>query len=392
MAETGEPSGPLIGRTGVILVAADLVVGVAVLPLSAILRHLFGEVPLDLELARVPLWIGAAASAIMWPIALRVVDPGYPSVRLPFRRIAAASIIWVLTAAGLIYLLDKDLASRLLILIAAVIALAATSASRLLVRGDPIEGTSEALPLLSDASEKAISRGEPISIDLSRIAATLTRPSVVFESGRIWIYPSALGPTERLLKRALDIVLSLLILALAAIPMLLIAAAILVFDGRPILYTDRRAGLFGRPFAMRKFRSMRSGADLERAALWKESTTTGPAFKIADDPRVTGIGKILRRFSLDELPQLLDVLSGRMSLVGPRPAGLDELARYEDRHRLRLTMRPGVTGLWQIRRRIDNDFEQRMDDDLEYIRRWSPLLDLEIVVRSVGVMISGRGV
>ena len=104
------------------------------------------------------------------------------------------------------------------------------------------------------------------------------------------------------------------------------------------------------------------------------------------------LGLILRRFSLDELPQLFDVLTGRMSLVGPRPAGLDELSRYEDRHRLRLTVRPGVTGLWQVRRRMDESFEQRMSDDLEYIQRWSILLDLWIVLRTVRVVLAGRGV
>jgi lipopolysaccharide/colanic/teichoic acid biosynthesis glycosyltransferase len=174
--------------------------------------------------------------------------------------------------------------------------------------------------------------------------------------------------------------------------LLIVALLILVRDGRPIFYTDKRAGLFGRPFNVRKFRTMRQGADAERAQLWEQSETKGPAFKIVADPRVTPLGRILRRFSLDELPQLFDVLTGRMSLVGPRPAGLDEVAQYEDRHRLRLTVRPGVTGLWQVRRRVDNDFEERISDDLEYIRRWSIVFDLEIVARTVRVVLSGRGV
>ena len=166
----------------------------------------------------------------------------------------------------------------------------------------------------------------------------------------------------------------------------------LLRDGRPIFYLDQRAGLFGRPFSVRKFRTMRQGAAAERADLWAQSETKGPAFKMATDPRITQLGRILRRFSLDELPQLFDVLIGRMSLVGPRPAGLDELARYEDRHRLRLTVRPGVTGLWQVRRRLDDDFEERISDDLEYIRRWSILFDLEIVARTIRVVLAGRGV
>lgn len=392
MADEELLQGPLIGRVGVQLVSLDLLIGVAVLPLSALVRHIVGNIPLELELLRPPLWLGSAASALLWPIAVRVVDPGYPSVRLPLRRLAGAAVVWILATSGVIYLLDKDLASRLLILLGAALALGVAALVRGIVRGVPAAAQTEHLPQLSAAAERALSRGEPVSLDLSRIGIALTRPTIVYEGERIWIYPSALSPIERLAKRALDIVLSLLILAVAVLPMLLIAALILIFDGRPILYHDQRAGLFGRPFSMRKFRTMRAGADAERAALWQANDTKGPAFKLANDPRVSGIGKFLRRFSLDELPQIVDVLQGRMSLVGPRPAGLDEVERYEDRHRLRLTVRPGVTGLWQIRRRFDVDFEQRIDDDLEYIRRWSPLLDLTIVIRSVGAVIAGRGV
>jgi lipopolysaccharide/colanic/teichoic acid biosynthesis glycosyltransferase len=149
--------------------------------------------------------------------------------------------------------------------------------------------------------------------------------------------------------------------------------------------------MFGRSFVLRKFRTMRVGAADERASLWRSSDTTGPAFKIVNDPRVTPLGRLLRRYSLDELPQLFDVLLGRMSLVGPRPAGLDELDRYEDRHRLRLTVRPGVTGLWQVRHREDGSFERRMTDDLEYIRRWTVLLDLQIVLRTIAAVFRGKG-
>ena len=187
-------------------------------------------------------------------------------------------------------------------------------------------------------------------------------------------------------------VLASLLIVLLSPVMLLVTLLLLVRDGRPIIFSDARAGLFGRPFKVRKFRTMRVGADAERAALWDQRETKGPAFKIADDPRITPLGRILRKFSLDELPQLFDVVAGRMSLVGPRPAGLDELTHYEDRHRLRLTVRPGVTGLWQVRRKMDEDFEQRMSDDLEYIQRWSILLDLMIVLRTVRVVLSGRGV
>jgi lipopolysaccharide/colanic/teichoic acid biosynthesis glycosyltransferase len=137
---------------------------------------------------------------------------------------------------------------------------------------------------------------------------------------------------------------------------------------------------------------MRVGAESERAELWKKSAISGPAFKLQSDPRVTALGRILRKYSLDELPQFIDVITGRMSLVGPRPAGLDELQRYENQHRIRLTVRPGVSGLWQVRRRIDDNFEERVADDLEYIARWSIGLDLEIILRTIKVVLAGRGI
>ena len=392
LAEREVSKGPLIGRAGVTLVATDLLIGVVVLPLSALARNLFGGIPLDVELTRQPLWVSAAASTFLWVISLRVVDAGYPSARLPLVRILGAAAVWSLAASGVIYLLDKDLVSRLLVLLAATMALAGSTVARRLSPKDPVDTRAEPLPILSVEAERALVRGEPVSIDLTRISAALARPTVIFEGGRIWIYPSTLGPSERLLKRLIDILLSSAILVVAAVPMLLIALLVLLANGRPVIYRDQRAGLFGRPFSMRKFRTMRLSASSERAALWNSSVTKGPAFKLADDPRVTPIGKLLRRFSLDELPQLFDVLQGRMSLVGPRPAGIDELERYEDHHRLRLTVRPGVTGLWQVRRRVDADFEQRMADDLEYIRRWSPLLDVVIVIRSIGAIVAGRGV
>lgn len=393
---------PIVGRGGVQLVAVDLFVGISALPFAALLRELLAPSGFVFaapeggfrELERSALWFVAALSAILWPIALRAVDPGYPSSQLPARRVLIAAGIWLLAASGAIYLLDKSLASRALVVIAAVIIAVASGAIR--VRAPRADTSSVApqvaLPPLGNEAEQSLARGEPISISLERLERALPRPTIILEGGRIWIYPSVLSPTERFVKRVLDVLLaSVLILVLSPI-IAITALAVLVRDGRPILYADQRAGLFGRPFKLRKFRTMRHGADAERAALWAKSETSGPAFKLAGDPRVTSLGSILRRYSLDELPQLFDVLTGRMSLVGPRPAGLDELERYEDRHRLRLTVRPGVTGLWQVRRRMDESFEQRMSDDLEYIQRWSILLDLWIVVRTVRVVLAGRGV
>ena len=392
---------PIVGRGGVQLVAADLIIGIAALPLAALVRELLQPTGILIaapeggfqELERPALWFVAALSALLWPAALRAFDPGYPSAQLPLRRVLLAAMIWLLAASGAIYLLDKALASRALVLLAALLVAFASGAVRLRWMRDtgsnPVPHA--ALPELSRDAEQALARGEPISISLERLQRALPRPTIILEGGRIWIYPSVLSPTERLVKRILDVVLaSLLILVLSPV-IVVTAAAVLIRDGRPIFYSDERAGLFGRPFRLRKFRTMRRGAEEERAALWSQSETAGPAFKVVGDPRITPLGQVLRRFSLDELPQLFDVIAGRMSLVGPRPAGLDELAQYEDRHRLRLTVRPGVTGLWQVRRRLDNSFEQRMDDDLEYIQRWSILLDLWIVLRTVRVVLAGRG-
>lgn len=402
MSKQTKTPAPLIGRSGVVLVASDILAGVIALPAAAFLREYVIPSGLPLaapeqqinELGRLALWISAALSAILWPIALRAVDPGYPSALLPARRVLLAAATWLLSISGTIYLLDKSLESRALVVLATLSILAISLLARKRTQGSArgFDVPESTLPSLGAAAEAALIRGEPIAISVERLRGALARPTIVYEGERIWIYPSALSPTERLTKRLLDVVLASLLIVLLSPVMLLVTLLLLVRDGRPIIFSDARAGLFGRPFKVRKFRTMRVGADAERAALWDQRETKGPAFKIADDPRITPLGRILRKFSLDELPQLFDVVAGRMSLVGPRPAGLDELTHYEDRHRLRLTVRPGVTGLWQVRRKMDEDFEQRMSDDLEYIQHWSILLDLTIVLRTVRVVLSGRGV
>jgi lipopolysaccharide/colanic/teichoic acid biosynthesis glycosyltransferase len=402
MSRTARGATPLIGRAGVLLVLSDVLSGGLALPAAAAIREFMIPVGLPLAapeaspnaLERSALWLVAVLSALLWPIALRAVDPGYPSSGLPAKRLMFAIGIWMLAVAGSIYLLDKDLESRALIVLAAFLVFGTALAAR--IRGHRIHPNGSAgvadLPLLGAASESALIQGEPIAISIRRLEPALPRPTVFYENGLIWIYPSVLSPTERLTKRLLDLAMAGLLIIVFAPLMLLVAIGILLLDGRPITYIDRRAGMFGRPFPLRKFRTMRIGADKERAQLWERGEIKGPAFKMAEDPRVTRLGRIVRRFSLDELPQLFDVIVGRMSLVGPRPAGLDEVARYEARHRMRLTVRPGVTGLWQVRRRIDESFEQRMSDDLEYIERWSILLDIQIALRTIVTMLRGNGV
>jgi lipopolysaccharide/colanic/teichoic acid biosynthesis glycosyltransferase len=393
---------PLIGRDGVQTVAGDALIGFLALPLSAFVREVLGvngsflgapQVGVH-ELYREALWVVAILSVFIWPLAIRAVDPGYPSANLPFRRLLIAAILWLLAGSGAIYLLDKALASRALVLFAGLIIVGCSALLRLLRSNmqPGIKAPRVGLPFLDAPAEQALARGEPIAISIERLERAFPRPTIVLEAGSIWIYPSVLSPSERLIKRALDVLLSGVLLLVLSPVILTVALFVLLRDGRPIFYSDKRAGLFGRPIVIRKFRTMRHGASEERADLWAKSDTQGPAFKMAADPRITPLGRILRRYSLDELPQLFDVLRGSLSLVGPRPAGLDELALYEDRHRIRLTVRPGVTGLWQVRRRLDDDFEQRINDDLEYIKRWSILFDLEVVLRTVRVVLAGRGV
>ena len=196
-----------------------------------------------------------------------------------------------------------------------------------------------------------------------------------------------------MIKRIVDVVGALIGLALLAPLMLLIAAAVKLDSDGPVLFGQNRAGMGGRRFRMLKFRTMRSGADGEKAQLAHLNLTGDPRlFKIADDPRVTRLGRFLRRWSLDELPQLWNVLAGEMSLVGPRPFFERDLVTYEDHHFHRLGAQPGITGLWQVSgRSAIVDFEEVVRLDREYIERWSLWLDLWIVLRTVPAVLSRTG-
>jgi exopolysaccharide biosynthesis polyprenyl glycosylphosphotransferase len=199
------------------------------------------------------------------------------------------------------------------------------------------------------------------------------------------------GPFQLALKRAMDVALSALLLLIALPVLVAVAIAIRLGEGGAVLFRQRRCGLNGRVFTLYKFRTMVEGAEerLEEVAHLNEMN--GPVFKSSRDPRITWLGRWLRRFSLDELPQLWNVLKGDMSLVGPRPPIPEEVARYERWQRRRLAMKPGLTCLWQVRGRNEIDFEEWMRLDLEYIDNWSPWLDLKILLRTVPVVLSGRG-
>lgn len=200
-------------------------------------------------------------------------------------------------------------------------------------------------------------------------------------------------PVQLMIKRMVDVVGALVLLVVLAIPMLIVALLIRLTSPGPVLFKQQRAGLNGRPFTMYKFRSMVTNAEQLRHELEQLNEMSGPVFKLTDDPRVTPIGRFLRRYSIDELPQLINVLRGEMSLVGPRPLPVDEVARFDDvAHRRRLSVKPGLTCLWQISGRSElRDFKEWVRLDLEYIDHWSLWLDFKILLRTIPVVLTAKG-
>ena len=192
-------------------------------------------------------------------------------------------------------------------------------------------------------------------------------------------------------KRTVDVLLSMAMMILALPVLGGISLLIKLTSGGAVLYSQTRCGLNGRRFTLYKFRTMVEGADQRKSELLHLNEMDGPAFKLKNDPRITRIGRFLRRFSLDELPQLWNVLRGDMSLVGPRPPIPDEVACYQRWQRRRLSMKPGLTCLWQISGRNQLDFDRWMQLDLEYIDTWSPWLDMKILLKTVPAVLSGRG-
>jgi exopolysaccharide biosynthesis polyprenyl glycosylphosphotransferase len=194
-----------------------------------------------------------------------------------------------------------------------------------------------------------------------------------------------------LLKRVGDVVLSAVSLVLLFPLLLAIAAAIRITSPGNVLFRQTRCGLGGRKFTLYKFRSMVNNAEQLRAELHQLNESDGPTFKISDDPRITPVGRILRRFSLDELPQLCNILRGDMSFVGPRPAIPDEVEKYESWQRRRLRMRPGLTCIWVLEGRSNVNFQRWVQLDLAYIDNWSLWLDCKIFLRTIPIVISGKG-
>ena len=205
------------------------------------------------------------------------------------------------------------------------------------------------------------------------------------------IVPPTLAGVDFLVKRAFDVVVSLVAMLLLSPVLLAIAVAIKVTSRGPAIYRDHRVGQGERTFEMLKFRSMRAGAAAEQASLEASNEADGALFKMRDDPRVTAVGRFLRRFSLDELPQLWNVFRGQMSLVGPRPLPMRDFARLADWHRKRYLVLPGMTGLWQISGRSDLGFDAMVRLDFYYLEHWSVWMDISVLLRTPLAVVTARG-
>jgi len=200
-----------------------------------------------------------------------------------------------------------------------------------------------------------------------------------------------IAPFALSVKRLIDLAVSAVVLALSTPLWLVLAAAVRATSKGPVLYRQERCGIHGRRFVLLKFRTMVEGADQRNEEVAHLNVMDGPVFKAPYDPRVTRLGWFLRRSSLDELPQLLNVLKGEMSLVGPRPPIPREVERYEPWQRRRLAMKPGITCLWQVSGRSELDWATWMELDLAYIDHWSLWLDLKILALTMPAVFSGRG-
>jgi exopolysaccharide biosynthesis polyprenyl glycosylphosphotransferase len=208
----------------------------------------------------------------------------------------------------------------------------------------------------------------------------------------VMVRPHTINGARAATKRALDVLLSAFFIILLLPVFIVTALLIKLTSPGPVNFSQERVGLNKKRFRMLKFRTMVVGAEQQQAALEHFNEAVGPVFKINGDPRITPIGKFLRQFSIDELPQLFNVLKGDMSLVGPRPLPLRDYAGFsEDWHRRRISVRPGITGLWQINGRDQSSFDEWVKLDLEYIDRWSLSRDFEIMLKTVPAVLRGSG-
>ncbi len=218
---------------------------------------------------------------------------------------------------------------------------------------------------------------------------------LVEECGRYMVLTSSMriaSPRQLLIKRVIDIIGSIVGLLLMVIAFIIFAPIIKRQSPGPVFFSQVRVGRNGRRFKIYKFRSMYVNAEAQKKDLLKQNKIDGLMFKMDDDPRIFPIGKFMRKFSIDELPQFWNILKGEMSLVGTRPPTMDEFVQYEKHHRARLGIKPGLTGMWQVSGRSDIcNFEEVVELDTEYISNWSLSLDIRIILKTIEVVLKGRG-
>jgi exopolysaccharide biosynthesis polyprenyl glycosylphosphotransferase len=242
--------------------------------------------------------------------------------------------------------------------------------------------------------EQCESMGVTVHFRLSMFDQLISRLTVEETGGRDFLTFSTAPRAEipLSLKRLVDLLFAALLLVLLAPFLLAVAVLVRLTSRGPAVFRQERAGMNGRPFTLYKFRTMVQGSELRRMELEDRNELDGPAFKIKADPRVTLLGRFLRKTSIDELPQLWNVVKGDMSLVGPRPLPVYEVEKFERWQRRRMSMRPGITCLWQIRgRNRVTSFEEWMKMDLEYVDRWSLGLDLKILLLTIPAVLGGKG-
>jgi lipopolysaccharide/colanic/teichoic acid biosynthesis glycosyltransferase len=247
-----------------------------------------------------------------------------------------------------------------------------------------VPGPAAALPFLMGVLLAARKRR-------ARSAGIDDRPKLLIDRLDVDIDRAPVTPGYRLVKRALDVVVSGTMLLLLFPLFALVGVLVFLTSPGPICYESTRIGLCGRPFRFLKFRSMRRNADRIRENLEEANEKDGPIFKMRRDPRITPIGRILRKFSIDELPQLIHVLKGEMTLVGPRPPLPSEVLQYEEEWLGRLSVKPGLTCFWQIQGRSDLSFEEWMELDLKYVRERNLWLDLKILAKTPAAVLFGKG-
>lgn len=271
--------------------------------------------------------------------------------------------------------------------------LEARPVSEVFVAVDPCSKPDDVQRVVTDCERM----GVPFALPLPLLRFERSRPTdpmiglKTSLDGYVHFSPVAAKPYQARLKRLMDVTASASAMLLLSPLLLAVALGVKLSSPGPVLFRQERVGMHGRLFGMLKFRSMYSDAEARRKTLESMNEQAGPVFKITNDPRVTPLGRIIRKFSIDELPQLFNVLRGEMSLVGPRPPLPEEVERYKPWQRRRLSVRPGLTCIWQVSGRNQITFEEWMLLDMRYIDNWGIGRDLELLLRTIPVVVTGKG-